>query len=68
GKIFLAGAQRTVLESDDGGAHFKLYAQGERQTLAAVLPLADGQVLVAGEPGLSIQPPEAAAPATGGAK
>jgi len=68
GKIFLAGAQRTVLVSDDGGAQFKLYSQGERQTLAAVLPLAGGEVLVAGEPGLSIQQPEAAAPATGGAK
>jgi len=63
GKIVLAGAQRTVLISDDGGATFKIYAQGERQTLAAVLPLPGGEVLVAGEPGLSIQKPLAAAAA-----
>jgi photosystem II stability/assembly factor-like uncharacterized protein len=61
GKIVLVGAQRTVLVSDDSGAHFKVFAQGERQTLAAVLPLADGKVLVAGEPGVSIQKPLAAA-------
>jgi photosystem II stability/assembly factor-like uncharacterized protein len=61
GKIVLAGAQRTVLISDDGGASFRLFAQGERQTLAAVLPLAGGEVLVGGEPGLSIQRQLAAA-------
>ncbi len=66
GKIFLAGAQRTVLVSDDGGAQFKIFAQGERQTLAAVLPLADGEVLVAGEPGLSIQKSLAATTGAGG--
>lgn len=64
GKIYLAGAQRTVLVSDDNGASFKVYSQGERQTLAAVLPLADGEVLDAGEPGLSIQKPTA--PVEGG--
>jgi len=65
GKIFLAGAQRTVLVSDDGGAQFRIFAQGERQTLAAVLPLADGEVLVAGEPGLSVQKQLAAANTSG---
>lgn len=64
GKIYLAGAQRTVLVSDDNGASFKVYSQGERQTLAAVLPLADGEVLDAGEPGLGIQKPTA--PVEGG--
>jgi photosystem II stability/assembly factor-like uncharacterized protein len=63
GEILLAGAQRTVLVSDDGGAQFRIFAQGERQTLAAVLPLADGSVLAAGEPGLSIQKQTAAAAA-----
>jgi photosystem II stability/assembly factor-like uncharacterized protein len=59
GKIVLAGAQRTVLVSDDAGAHFRLFSQGERQTLAAVLPLPGGDLLVAGEPGLTIQKPPA---------
>ncbi|MDR3419391.1 MAG: hypothetical protein P4L83_24700 [Nevskia sp.] len=59
GTIALVGAQRTVMLSSDGGAHFSIAAQGERQTLAAVLPLADGQLLVAGESGLALERPAA---------
>lgn len=67
GKVYLAGAQRTVLVSSDNGAHFSIYAQGERQTFATVLPLSDKELLVAGEPGLRIQPQEPAAPSAAAA-
>jgi photosystem II stability/assembly factor-like uncharacterized protein len=55
GRIYLAGAQRTVLVSADGGASFSVYAQGERQTFAALLPLSGKELLVAGEPGIRIE-------------
>jgi photosystem II stability/assembly factor-like uncharacterized protein len=70
GKVYLAGAQRTVLVSADNGAHFTIYSQGERQSFAALLPLPGDELLVAGEPGIRIEQPKAAAPgpaaATGG--
>jgi photosystem II stability/assembly factor-like uncharacterized protein len=65
GRIVLVGAQRTAIVSADGGARFSLLAQGERQTYAAVLPV-DGQLLVAGEPGIALQSSTpAATPAAG---
>ncbi|MBV8063884.1 MAG: hypothetical protein JOY51_09815 [Nevskia sp.] len=65
GKIYLAGAQRTVLVSSDNGAHFSIYSQGERQTFASLLPIAGGQVLVAGEPGIRIEQATATSAAGG---
>lgn len=55
GHIVLVGAQQTVMVSDDGGKSFRIAAQGERQTFAAVLPLPDKQLLVAGEPGIHVE-------------
>ena len=55
GEIVLVGEGNTVLVSRDGGDRFVIASEGERRTLAAVLPVANGEWLTAGETGLSIK-------------
>lgn len=77
GRVFLVGEQRALLESDDGGASFRLIAQGEdpefKRTHAssqgvksfdAVLPEAGGGLLLGGESGVDLRQ-QVAAPAAG---
>lgn len=50
--VVVAGMAGVLLVSRDGGRNFRLEQQGDRKGIAAVLPAADGTLLVAGEGGL----------------
>ena len=53
-QVILVGAANTILVSDDGGAHFKQVSERDRFALSAVLPMADGNLLIAGEGGVGV--------------
>jgi len=55
GALVLVGASNTVLRSGDDGKTFTQVVQDSRNGLTALLPLADGGWLTAGEGGLKIQ-------------
>jgi photosystem II stability/assembly factor-like uncharacterized protein len=50
--VVVAGMAGVVLVSRDGGRSFRLVQQPDRKAIAAVLPAADGSLVVAGEGGL----------------
>ncbi|MGH8505458.1 MAG: WD40/YVTN/BNR-like repeat-containing protein [Stenotrophobium sp.] len=56
GEVVLVNASNAVLVSTDNGAHFKRDSQGKRRSLAAVLPLGDGEILTAGDGGIRLKP------------
>lgn len=54
GHAVLAGAGNTVYVSHDNGHSFTQVTTGNRHDLAAVLPLADGRLLTAGDGGITL--------------
>lgn len=55
GGVVLVGENNSVMVSKDRGATFTLLSQGDRQRLAAVIPLTEGEWLTAGEAGIGIR-------------
>lgn len=63
GTIVLVGLQGYVGYSTDGGQNFTEVTRADRLGYVAVLPAADSKIAVFGEPGVKLQPDEAAAAA-----
>mgnify|MGYP000353768340 CR=1 FL=1 len=55
GEVLLVGGGNAVLRSSDGGKSFRRMTDKDNQALAAVLPLAAGRWLTAGENGVRLQ-------------
>ncbi|MFQ5528162.1 MAG: WD40/YVTN/BNR-like repeat-containing protein [Thermoanaerobaculia bacterium] len=56
GRVVVVGLEGTILVSDDGGSSFSLKAQADRQGYSAVLPHADGGIILFGEFGATVLP------------
>jgi photosystem II stability/assembly factor-like uncharacterized protein len=55
GEVVLVGEGNSILVSQDGGQHFRVAAEGERRSLAAVIPIAAGEWLTGGESGVALK-------------